>query len=197
MTEAQIYDSVIMNGTSDFQLVVDSLHRHDAGWCVIGGLAVNTYTSPVYTADLDLVVVAGRLDPVLADLREANFRIKEFEFSINAKRRAAAGGRDDSLLMVQFTKLPRYQPFIERASLRLILGMDVLVAALPDVVQGKLWAWSDPTRRSTKRLKDKLDLMRLAETWPAEVEPLLPEELRAEAAANRQRNASTDEDGWG
>ncbi len=113
MTEAQIYDGVIVNGTTDFLFVAECLRRHEAAWCVIGGLAVNAYTSLVYTADLDLVVVAAQLDPVLADLRAVDFRIKEFEFSINAKRRAPPGGHAGSMLIVRFSKVARYQPFIE------------------------------------------------------------------------------------
>ena len=41
MTEREIYDGVIMNGTTDFIFVVEVLRRHDARWCVIGGLAVS------------------------------------------------------------------------------------------------------------------------------------------------------------
>jgi hypothetical protein len=43
----------------------------------------------------------------------------------------------------------------------------VWVAALHDVVQGKIWAWEDRERRLTKRKKDELDLLRLAEAHPA------------------------------
>lgn len=194
MTEAKIYDAVIMNGTSDFLFVVECLRRHEAGWCVIGGLAVNTYTTPIYTADLDLVVVVADRAPVLADLRAADFRIREFEFSINAKRRAAAGSSTESMLMAQFTKLPRYQPFVARASLRPIFGIDVPVAALADLVQGKLWAWSDPTRRESKRAKDESDLLRLGERYP-EVVSMLPAPLRERLERQQARDQlGTEED---
>ncbi len=197
MTEQEIYDGVIMNGTTDFAFVVETLRRHGAGWCVIGGLAVNSYTTPVYTADLDLVLVASDLEPVLADLRAADFRVKEFPFSTNAQRRAGRTETTASKLMVQFTKPDRYQSFVERAVLRPIFGLEVPVAALADVVQGKLWAWSDSSRRPTKKLKDHLDLMRLAEEHFVEVAPLLPESLRAEAEANQTRILEAVDDGWG
>ena len=196
MTEIEIYDGVIMNGTTDFAFVVETLRRHGARWCVIGGLAVNTFAEPVYTADLDLVVVAGDLAPVLDDLRAADFRVKEFSFSVNAQRRAGPRETAASKLMVQFTKPGRYQAFVDRALLRPVFGLDVPVASLPDVVQGKLWAWSDPMRRPTKKLKDKLDLMRLAEAWPTEVEPLLPSDLRVEAVANRTSRIQEPAEGW-
>ena len=197
MTEQEIYDGVIVNGTTDFFFVAETLRRHGASWCVIGGLAVNSYVTPVYTADLDLVVISTELEPVLADLRAADFRVKEFPFSTNAQRRAGRTERASHMLMVQFTKSDRYQPFVERAVLRTILGIDVPVAALPDVVQGKLWAWSDPVRRPTKKLKDHLDLMRLAEEHFGEVAPLLPAELRAEAEAIQASKLAAEEDGWG
>ena len=196
MTEIEIYDGVIMNGTTDFAFVVETLRRHGARWCVIGGLAVNTYAEPVYTADLDLVVVADDLAPVLDGLRAADFRVKEFPFSVNAQRRAGPSETAASKLMVQFTKPGRYQTFVDRAVPRPVFGLEVPVASLPDVVQGKLWAWGDPMRRPTKKLKDKLDLMRLAESWPVEVEPLLPPDLHAEAVANRTSRVQEPGGDW-
>ncbi len=197
MTEREIYDGVIVSGTTDFIFVAETLRRHGAGWCVIGGLAVNSYATPVYTADLDLVVISTDLEPVLADLRAADFRVKEFPFSTNAQRQAGRTETSANMLMVQFTKPDRYQSFVERAVLRPVFGIDVPVASLPDVVQGKLWAWGDPSRRPTKQLKDRLDLMRLAEEHFDEVVPLLPEELRVAATADRVRRLETGDNGWG
>lgn len=175
-----------MNGTTDFHFVVDCLRRHEADWCVIGGLAVNAYAPPVYTADLDLVVVATDFEAVLADLRAADFRVKEFEFSINAQRRAGPGGSSKSMLMVQFSKVERYRPFVARASLRPVFGMDVPVAALGDLVSSKTAAWIDPTRRESKRAKDESDLLRLGENH-AEVISLLPAPLRERLQQQRER----------
>ena len=192
MTEREIYDGFIVNGTKDFIFVAETLRRHGAGWCVIGGLAVNSYANPVYTADLDLVVITTDLEPVLADLRMADFRVKEFPFSTNAQRRAGRTETSANMLMVQFTKPGRYQSFVERAVLRPIFGIDVPVAALMDLVQGKLWAWNDSTRRASKHAKDGSDLLRLGEAYP-EVIPMLPAELRAEI----EKRQSASDDGWG
>ena len=150
-------------------------------------------TTPVYTADLGLVVVAADLEPVLADLRAADFRIKEYPFSVNAQRRAGPGGQAASQLMVQFTKPDRYQNFVERAVLRPVFGLVVPVAALADVVQGKLWAWSDPSLRESKRAKDEGDLLRLGEACP-EVLPMLPPALRERL--ERQQKRKSNDDGW-
>ena len=60
-----------------------------------------------------------------------------------------------------------------------MLGTSVRIACLKDVAQGKLWAYADPQRRLSKRKKDELDLIRLAEAFP-ELKSLYPEELRAQ-----------------
>jgi len=51
------------------------------------------------------------------------------------------------------------------------------VACLEDVTQGKLWAYRDPKRRLSKRKKDELDLIGLAETYP-ELKSRYPSEIR-------------------
>lgn len=55
--------------------------------------------------------------------------------------------------------------------------MRVKIACLQDVAQGKLWAYSDPRRRLSKRKKDELDLIRLAEAYP-QLKSLYPAELQ-------------------
>ena len=51
--------------------------------------------------------------------------------------------------------------------------MHVKIASLEDVTRGKLWAYGDPGRRLTKRKKDELDLIRIAESYP-EMKALYP-----------------------
>ncbi|MBI4909184.1 MAG: nucleotidyl transferase AbiEii/AbiGii toxin family protein [Acidobacteria bacterium] len=145
-------------GGTDFADVV-RLCEELGAYCLIGGLAVNCYVEPVYTMDADLVVVADCLVRLPAGLRDAGFSVELFPHSVNAQR----GG---SQLRIQFTKDPRYEAFPARASRRTVLDQPVMVAALEDVFQGKLWAWSEPSRRLTKRKKDELDLLRLAEAYP-------------------------------
>jgi hypothetical protein len=59
------------------------------------------------------------------------------------------------------------------------LGVRVKIACLEDVTQGKLWAYSDPRRRLSKRKKDELDLIRLAEANPR-LKSLYPIELQSQ-----------------
>jgi hypothetical protein len=67
---------------------------------------------------------------------------------------------------VQIQTDPRYFGFIDRAESREVLGVTLPVAALEDVLQGKIWAASDPQRRPSKRRKDLLDIERILESQP-------------------------------
>jgi hypothetical protein len=53
------------------------------------------------------------------------------------------------------------------------------VARKEDVLQGKVWAYSDEARRRSKRQKDLADIMRLVESYP-ELEKILPKPIRDE-----------------
>ena len=122
-------------------------------YCVLGGLAVNCYVEPLYTLDADIVVYQGF----------------NTEYSVDALA-------PESQLRIQFTTDERYQAFLERAVEAQILGVPVRVACLDDITRGKLWAYGDPQRRLSKRKKDELDLIRLAESYP-ELRSLYPAEL--------------------
>ena len=168
MTAEEVYESVTNGGASDFAAAVDIFDRFGP-WCLIGGLAVNCYTEPVYTVDADFVIVSEHLAEVQAALSKAGFSLTKFPHSVNAKR-------PQSRLSLQLSTDLRYQDFLSRAARREVLGASVPVASLEDLVRGKMWAWQDKERRLTKRKKDELDLIRLAEAHPA-LRATLPPEL--------------------
>ena len=168
MTATEMYESVTNGGASDFAEVVAVLNRNRP-WCLIGGLAVNCFVEPVYTVDVDLAAVAGNLDRIGRELEAAGFRVKRFEHSMNAHR-------PGSKLNVQFTTDVRYQEFLPDVIEREVLGLAVPVASLENIIRGKVWAWQDEQRRPTKRKKDELDLMRIAEAHP-ELRELIPTEI--------------------
>jgi hypothetical protein len=134
------------------------LRDADVRYCVVGGQAVNAYVDPVVSLDLDLVVALAdlrRLEPALSQ----RFQIERFPHSLNL----SMPGSD---LRVQLQTDPRYEVFIERSSPRDILGVSFPVARVEDVLQGKIWAVSDETRRGSKRQKDLADIARLLEAFP-------------------------------
>ncbi len=165
------FEQITHGGGSDFADVVRVLAAHGP-WCLIGGLAVNAYVDPVYTLDADIVVVTDQLAAIHLSLERLGFKMQEFPHSLNARRGA-------SDLNIQFTTDPRYQDFVAQTERRSVLGIEVPVASLGNLVRGKVWAWSDPNRRATKRKKDELDLLRIAEAHP-HLRGTIPAEITAQ-----------------
>ena len=165
MTATEIFESVSNGGSSDFALLVQILDRHGR-WCLVGGLAVNCYVEPVFTMDADIVVAASELGSIQAELIAGGFEVIEHQHSVNAQMKG-------SQLRIQFTTDQRYQKFLADTRVERVLGDNVPVASLENVARGKVWEWSDPQRRLSKRKKDELDLIRIAEKYP-ELRKMMP-----------------------
>jgi len=159
----------ISGSSDDFQQVV-ALCESVGDYCLIGGLAVNCYVEPVYTMDADFAILAAQLGQVKRRLNELGFTVEDHPHSLNALR-------PGSQLRIQFTRDERYAPFPSRAEVRETLGVRLRVASLADLIQAKIWAWNDPERRLSKRKKDELDLIRIAEKYPLLIGQL-PETIR-------------------
>ena len=156
----------VANGKKDIiQEIVDALNANNIKYCVIGGLAVNAYVEPLVSLDLDIVVIADGIDKLIETTRN-KFKIEKFPHSINL-------GSTDSDIRIQIQTDERYQVFIKRASIRNIMGYQMSVASLEDVVTGKVWSYSDEQRRGSKRQKDLADIMRIIESFP-ELKSSLP-----------------------
>ena len=151
----------ITGHNSDLSLAMEALRSTGHGFCMVGGLAVNHYAAePMVTLDADFAIVA---DAGVADaLRTRGFAVEVFADSIHA---LLPGSR----LRLQITVNSRYAGFPARAVPGRLFGVDIPVAAPPDLVQGKLWAFQDATRRASKRAKDGADLIRLCETQHAAI----------------------------
>jgi len=163
----------LANGSSDvIQLFLDELKKLKIDYCVIGGLAVNAYAEPVASLDLDLVLAVEDIERLLKQisLPVGRFSVSKFTNSINLQH-------PDSDLRIQIQTDLRYQSFIEKASVKQVLGYEMKVAALEDLLNGKIWAYSDEERRKSKRQKDLADIMRLVETH-SHLYDLLPENIK-------------------
>jgi len=157
------------NGRKDIiQEIIDALNDNHMEYCVIGGLAVNAYVEPVVSLDLDIVVIVDGIDKLIETIRD-KYRIEKFPHSINL-------GSKDSDIRIQIQTDERYQDFIKRASIKDIMGYQMSVASLEDVVTGKVWDYSDEQRRGSKRQKDLADIMRIIESFP-ELKSKLPESI--------------------
>jgi hypothetical protein len=137
--------------------------------CVIGGLAVNAYAEPVVSLDLDIIVAADRVSELLRTLPSL-FKVKKYPNSLNLTS-------PDTDLRIQLQTDPRYQAFIPRAKVKDVLGYELPVARIDDVLQGKIWAAMDQTRRPSKRQKDLSDILRILEVRKG-LSSMLPARLK-------------------
>lgn len=149
---------VTMDHSNLLENLIELLRKHDIRFCVIGGQAVNAYVEPLVSLDLDLVVATDQIDKV-ETLFEKHFVVKQFPHSLNVTI-------PDSDVRVQIQTDKRYSSFLEHASSRLVLGMELPVASVEDVLQGKIWAALDSERRGSKRQKDLADIARILENYP-------------------------------
>jgi hypothetical protein len=171
VTAVEAYELTTQGGATDFARLIAACEAFGP-YCLIGGLAANCFVEPVYTLDADIVAIASSLARLAAHLGEQGFKTEEHPHSLNAMT-------PESQLRVQFTTDDRYQTFLGRSIEAEVLGVHVRIACLEDVTQGKLWAYTDPRCRLSKRKKDELDLIRLAEAYP-ELKSLYPPDLRAQ-----------------
>jgi hypothetical protein len=157
---AQVFWKAVVDDKVDFlDRLIGLLTDHGVRYCLVSGQAVNAYAEPVVSLDLDVVIASDQLARVETLLRET-FIVERFPHSLNV----SLMGSD---LRVQIRTDPRYAPFVDRATIREVLGHRLPVASLDDILQGKLWAVTDETRRPSKRQKDLADIARLLESYPA------------------------------
>lgn len=118
--------------------------------------------------DSDIVVAVDGIDKLI-EFTKVNFKIEKLPHSINL-------GSKDSDVRIQIQTDKRYQDFIEKASVRDLMGYQMNVASLEDVLTGRIWAYSDKQSRGSKRQKDLSDIIRIIESFP-ELQPKLPEPM--------------------
>jgi len=163
----------IANGKSDIiQILLDILSQTHSRYCLIGGLAVNAYVEPVVSLDLDIVAANEDIGDICKVAKECGLKIEKFEHSVNITS-------PNSDMRIQLQTDPRYQEFVLTAQDRSVLGYTMNVARIEDVLQGKVWAYMDKTRRKSKRLKDLADIFRIIEKFP-QLEATLPQAIRKE-----------------
>jgi len=162
--------NAVANGTEDvLQIFLDILESTRTRYCVVGGLAVNAYVEPVVSLDLDVVIETEAVEKVSSKALEQGWKVESFKLSIILTS-------SKSELRIQIQTDPRYQEFLPRAASKGVLGYPMQVALVEDVLKGKIWAYSDDTRRMSKRQKDLADILRLLEEYPL-LEPMVPSHI--------------------
>ena len=163
--------NALANGKVDIiKEIINLLAELNIDYCLIGGLAVNAYAEPVVSMDLDLVLTLADTEKLIEEAKN-KFKVEKFPHSINLTH-------PQSDLRIQIQTDPRYQYFIASAEKKQVMGYELKVAKLEDVLLGKLWAYQDEERRKSKRQKDLADIMRLVETHQ-HLYDLLPKQVKA------------------
>ena len=158
MQALTFWKTITMDKSNHLERIINLFSEHDIHYCVIGGQGINAYVEPLVSLDLDLVVAVDQMSQ-LEQLLASEFKIERFPHSVNV----SLSGSD---LRVQIQTDPRYADFVKRSTRRNVLGLELPVASLEDLMRGKIWAAQDPTRRGSKRQKDLADMARLLEAYP-------------------------------
>lgn len=155
-----------MGGAKDVSRLVAALEEREISWCMIGGLAVNHWAEePMATADVDIVIVADRIEEAAEALSALGFSEKRFSWSINFK--------GESKVSIQISTEEMYLDFPDRSIGATVHGILMRVASLEDTLRGKIAAYEEPQRRPSKRQKDLADISRLLEAHPS-IKDLIP-----------------------
>jgi len=170
MTAKEFLNSLARGKADILQQLLGILAETGSDYCLIGGLAVNAYVEPVVSLDVDIVVAVDSIVTVANAARAQKMKVEQFPHSVNITS-------SESDLRIQVQTDPRYQGFIPSATIKEILGYKMKVASLDHVLQGKVWAYMDDTRRRSKRQKDLADISRIIETYP-ELTTKIPQKIK-------------------
>src|SRR5690349_7358319 len=122
MRATKFWKTVVKDEADLLDRLIALFAENDIRYCVIGGQAVNAYVEPVVSLDLDVVVAVEQLTRTEALLRQ-ELSVERFPHSLNVSV-------PNSDLRVQIQTDPRYTSFVDRASVRDVLGLDLPVAAI-------------------------------------------------------------------
>ena len=163
MHALQFWKAVTMDRSDFLERILALLAENGIRYCLVGGAAANAYAEPLVSLDLTIAVVLDDI-PRAERLLAGKFRVRRFSHNLNV---SAPGSR----LRVHIQLDPLYAACVERAQRREVLGLALPVAAFEDVLQAKIRAAKDPSRRRVKRLKDLVDIARLEETQSPRLPP--------------------------
>jgi hypothetical protein len=168
MRALTFWKTVTMDQSNRLERLISLLDDHSIQYCVTEGQAVNAYVEPLVSLDLDLAVAVDQLEQA-EELLAGRFILKRHAHSLNI----ASPGSD---LRVQIQTDPRIAVFVSKAEQRSILGVQLPVASLEDILQSKIWAAQDLEKRGSKRQKDYADIACLLEAYP-DLRSRVPEDI--------------------
>jgi hypothetical protein len=157
--------------------LVSVLKKSRTPYAVIGGVAVQLYSSdPRTTADID-VALLSRYDVPRELLLDAGFEFEKI-YPWSENWRSPGPGTKKQRVAVQFSSDELMKRAVDRAETVHAGPLTFQLVTLPDLVALKLTAAEEPTRRLSKRLQDVTDVVRLTEEYPEISDLSLQERIR-------------------
>lgn len=144
----------------DFFLdLLEVLETNRIYYCLLGGFAVNSYVEPQKNPDMELVVERDQLGPLVLVLKK-RFKVERFfrYIKVHEKHHAA---------QARILTGDRYQLFVGRTQLQNILGGEIPVASLKNVLKAKEWSALDKNTRPEERRRDLADIARILAVKPS------------------------------
>ena len=158
MTALEFWKRVVDDKSEFLERLVGLLAEYEIRYCIIDGVAANAYTEPLISLDMDIVIAGDDLS-FARDVLQRSFEMGEIAGRLSL---TAEGSR----LRVQVHTGRFYSEYVSRATVRDVLGLRLPVAALEDVLAGKIRAFRQPHGRASDRTKDLVDIARLFEAYP-------------------------------
>jgi hypothetical protein len=168
MLAAEFWRTIVSDESGALAKLLEWLEKAQIKFCVIGGQGINAYVEPLVSLDLDLVLASEQIEDAVRKLSR-DFKAERFPHSINL----SFPGSD---LRVQIQTDPRYFDFVARSRPMPVLGIEMPVADIKDLLRAKVWAVTDEGRRPSKRQKDLADIGRILEAYPL-LRPEVPSDI--------------------
>jgi hypothetical protein len=136
-------------------------------WCMIGGRAVEVWTNPPQTPDVDLLAMVSD-----EDTAELERRYKKENIVLDQRPWSGLGAPTlflrDKTLDVELDILGAYDPLhfaiIERAPVKSVQAVAFPVAFAEDLVMLKAQSATDPGRPTDKRGRDRKAILAIAQS---------------------------------
>ena len=147
--------------------LVEVLESIGTPYAVIGGVAMQLYTEePRTTADL-VIALRSHDDLPREELEAAGFSPDGVhEWSENWRGPAPAGTSRKQRVAVQFSSDPLMVAAVAHAEKASVGRFSFQLATMPDLILLKLAAAEEPKRRTSKKIHDVGDVVRLLEDHP-------------------------------
>jgi hypothetical protein len=153
-----------------FRLLLGIMDSARAPYCAMGGIAIDAHVAQSTSMDIDIVISAANSVALCMKAAEKGLKMERIDRQIYLTTPKSA-------LRFQLRTDAPCQEFILRAGLKKVLGCDVRLARVEDILADKVRSAQDEFRDKTKRLQDIADISRIVKKH-RELMQTLPDAVR-------------------